>query len=67
MTDIPWAALCDECEWSRTCKNDEIAKVVAVLHTVVKHPERYRSDTGKDPEEAEFMYRDLILTFKADL
>ncbi len=67
MTDQEWAALCELCEWSATCKNEEVAKIVTVLHAIRKHPENYHQATGRDPEEAEAMYKELFETFKADL
>lgn len=61
----PWIATCDVegntfCEWSQIVPREEYAKILMVMHIVVKHPAEYKKFTGKDPEEMAYTYREFI-------
>lgn len=62
-----WAALCEICEWERTMPSEKEAKVVTVLHVLVRHPDKYLEATGKDPGPAMFFYAEQINAYRKDL
>lgn len=53
-----------ECGWSHVLFNENEAKLVSVLHVVVRHPEKYHETTGKDPANSEWEYRDYIRAYR---
>lgn len=56
-----------ECDWDRLCTSESLAREVAVLHVLVKHPQQYKEITGKDPEKAAFDYREQIEALRRHL
>lgn len=70
MTEPMWLASCNIegmliCEWSQLAPKEEFAKVLMVMHAVVKHPKEYHEITGKDPEAMAFTYREYLEAVKA--
>jgi hypothetical protein len=64
---VDWAATCENCEWSRTMTTEAEARIVALLHILTKHPLRYKLVTGKDPDEAQHAYKEMIDKYRKDL
>ena len=59
------------CEWDYLCdkfttetENEQFGRVLEGLHVLVKHPEQYQKDTGKDPAQQEYVYRELLKTVR---
>lgn len=48
------------CSWDHLCNTQEYGQFLEVLHVLVKHPEQYRRDTGNDPDEMKFKYKEYI-------
>ncbi len=56
-----------QCEWDylvrefgTEAENEKFGRILEPLHVLVKHPEHFKELTGKEPEEAEFSYRDIL-------
>lgn len=49
-----------ECEWDHICPTEDMAKLLGALHVLVKHPDKYREMTGKDPDKAAYVYSKQI-------
>lgn len=62
-----WAATCSLCEWSSTQPTEEEAKIVSVLHVLMKHPLHYELINGKDPGAMQWEYREQIDKYRKDL
>lgn len=61
---IDWGCVCSLCDWSWTAASEEEAKVVSVLHVLVRHPEDYQKTTGKDPEHAAWVYQEQVYHYR---
>lgn len=60
-------AECYSCGWQRLFDNENEAVVCQVLHAVIRHPEEYHRDTGRDPKQAEIEYKDYINAYRSKL
>lgn len=66
----PWYTDCEyrdevQCDWEQFAPSEDTARIITVLHTLEKHPERYRELTGNDPDVKKWEYREYLQTFKS--
>lgn len=58
---------CELCEWSAIAHDQGEAKVLQVLHFLIKHPMDYFQATGKRPEDAREAYAVQIALYRKKL
>jgi hypothetical protein len=64
MAAQPHAATCDLCEWSHTAYNENEARIIAVIHVLIRHPDEYAATTGNDPHQKRYEYSDYVTAYR---
>lgn len=69
VTIEPVMAFCRTmlCTWDHLVETEDQATVLETLHCLVKHPQKYKEMTGKEPEIAVKQYAEVIHNFRRDI